>query len=76
VALRFYPGGRPGEQRYGRAASFEAARAAFEATWQEYLPKRGEADFQAWRDQQTWTAERYRRLDRCGKSLAQNMPAE
>jgi hypothetical protein len=29
-----------------------------------YLPKRGAADFQAWRDQETWTAEKYRRFDR------------
>jgi hypothetical protein len=34
----FYPGSDPGDQRYGRAASFEAARAAFEAAWREYLP--------------------------------------
>ena len=27
----FYPGSEPGERRYGTAASFEAARAAFEA---------------------------------------------
>src|SRR5262249_17464135 len=32
------------------AALFEAARAAFEAAWQDYLPKRTEADFQAWRE--------------------------
>jgi hypothetical protein len=33
----FYPGSDPGEQRYGGAASFEAARAAFEAAWREYV---------------------------------------
>jgi hypothetical protein len=60
----FYPGGRPGEQRYGRGASFEAARAAFEAAWRDYLPKRTEADFKEWRDQEAWTAEKYRRFDR------------
>jgi hypothetical protein len=60
----FYPGGRPGEQRYGRAASFEAARAAFEAAWREYLPERSESDFQEWRDQEAWTVEKYRRFDR------------
>jgi hypothetical protein len=60
----FYPGSNPGEQRYGRAASFEAARAAFEAAWREYLPKRSEADFEAWRHQEAWTAEKYRRFDR------------
>ncbi len=29
-----------------------------------FLPNRTEADFQAWRDQQAWTAEKYRRFDR------------
>ena len=41
----FYPGSNPGEQRYGHAANFEAARAAFEAAWREYLPKRTDTDF-------------------------------
>jgi len=49
-----YPGSEPGGQRFGTAASFEAARAAFEAAWREYLPRRTEADFQAWRDQEAW----------------------
>jgi hypothetical protein len=60
----FYPGSNPGEQRNGSAPSFEAARMAFEAAWRDYLPKRTEADFQAWRDQEAWTAEKYRRIDR------------
>jgi hypothetical protein len=60
----FYPGGPHGEQRYGRGAIFEAARAAFEAAWRDYLPKCSEADFQEWRDQEAWTAEKYRRFDR------------
>jgi hypothetical protein len=60
----FYPGGPHGEHRYGRAATFESARAAFEAAWREYLPKCTEADFQAWRDEEAWTAEKYRRFDR------------
>ena len=34
----FYPGGWPGDDRHGTAASFEAARAAFEAAWHDYLP--------------------------------------
>jgi hypothetical protein len=55
----FYPGSNPGEQQYGRAASFEAARAAFEAAWLEYLPNRTDADFQEWRDQEAWTARKY-----------------
>jgi hypothetical protein len=60
----FYPGSNPGKQRCGHAASFEAARAAFEAAWREYLPKRTDADFQEWRDQEAWTVEKYRRFDR------------
>jgi hypothetical protein len=35
-----------------------------EAARREYLPKRTGADFQAWRDQQAWTAEKYRRFAR------------
>jgi pullulanase/glycogen debranching enzyme len=40
------------------------ARADFEAAWKVFLPNRTEADFQAWRDQEAWTAEKYRRFDR------------
>jgi hypothetical protein len=29
-----------------------------------FLANRTEADFEEWRDQQTWTAEKYRRFDR------------
>jgi hypothetical protein len=60
----FYRGSNPGDDRHGTAASFEAARAAFEAAWRDYLPKRTEADFKEWRDQEAWTAEKYRRFDR------------
>jgi hypothetical protein len=58
----FYPG--PGDQREGTATTFEAARAEFEAAWQDYLSRCTPADFQAWRDQQAWTKEKYRRFDR------------
>jgi hypothetical protein len=67
----FYPGSEPGEQRYGRAASFEAARAAFEAAWREYLPRRTEADFQAWRDQGAWTERKYAMWERGEKLPSQ-----
>jgi hypothetical protein len=60
----FYPGSHPGEQRGGTAGTFDQARAEFETAWRVYLPKRSEADFQAWRDQRDWTAEKYRHLDR------------
>jgi hypothetical protein len=32
--------------------------------WRVFLSKRTKADFQAWRDQRDWTAEKYRRFDR------------
>jgi hypothetical protein len=55
----FYPGSRPGDCTGGTAASFDEARAAFETAWRVFLAKRTEADFQAWRDQQAWTARKY-----------------
>jgi len=60
----FYPGSHPREHRHGTAVSFEAARAAFDAAWREFLPKHTEADFQECRDHQAWTAEKNRRFDR------------
>ena len=60
----FYPGSRPGECTNGTAADFEEARADFEAAWRVFLAKRSEADLQAWRDQQAWTEEKYRRFGR------------
>ena len=67
----FYPGCRPGECTNGAATSFEEARVAFEAAWCVFLSKRNEVDFQAWRDQRDWTAEKYRRFDR-----GERMPAD
>jgi hypothetical protein len=40
------------------------ARTDFEAAWRVFLLNRTEADFQAWRRQRDWTAEKYRRFDR------------
>jgi hypothetical protein len=67
----FYLGSNPGEHQSGTAASFAEARADFESAWKIFLSKRTEADFQAWRDQRDWTAEKYRRFDR-----GERMPAE
>jgi hypothetical protein len=64
----FYPGSRPGECTGGTAADFDQARTAFEAAWRVFLPKRTEADFQAWRDQRDWTARKYAAWD-SGKRL-------
>ena len=59
----FYPGSNPGEQR-AAPPTRSIRRVAFEAAWRVYLPRRSEADFQAWRDHQAWTAEKYARFDR------------
>jgi hypothetical protein len=60
----FYPGMGPGQSRDGTAADFDQARADFEAAWRQILPTLSEANFQEWRDQRDWTAEKYRRFDR------------
>ena len=60
----FYPGSSPGECTSGTAETFDQARAEFEAAWKVFLANRTEADFRAWRDQEAWTAEKYRRFDR------------
>jgi hypothetical protein len=59
----FYPGSRPGECTSGTAASFERL--------EQRSKLRGEADFQEWPEQQTWTAEKYHRFDR-----GERMPAD
>jgi hypothetical protein len=63
----FYPGSNPGDDRRGTSATFEAARAAFEAAWRDYLPKRTEADFEEWRQDAAWHAAKYARWDRKGE---------
>jgi hypothetical protein len=65
----FYPCSRPGECTNSTAATFQAVREAFEAALRIFLARRTEADFQAWREQQVWTAEKYRRFDR-GERMA------
>jgi len=42
----------PVSDTQGTAASFNAARSAFEGAWRVFLANRTEADFQAWRDDQ------------------------
>jgi hypothetical protein len=65
----FYPGSCPGECTSGTAETFDPARADFEAAWRVFLSKRTEADFQAWRDHEASTAEKYRRFDRGERML-------
>jgi hypothetical protein len=60
----FYPGCNAGEHRAGAAPTFDQARAGFERAWLVFSARRTEADYQAWRDHQAWTAEKYRRIDR------------
>jgi hypothetical protein len=60
----FYHGSRPGECTSGTSESFDQARADFELDGRCFCLKLTEADFQAWRDQEAWTAEKYRRFDR------------
>jgi hypothetical protein len=45
----FYPGSHPRECTGGTAASFEAARSAFEAAWRVFLANRTEANFGEYR---------------------------
>jgi hypothetical protein len=59
----FYPGSHPGECTTGTAATFDKARADFGRAWEVFLSERTDADFQAWRNQRDWTAEKYRRFD-------------
>ena len=66
----FYPGSHPREHQSGTAATFDQARADFEAAWAVFVSHRTEADFQKWRDQRDWTAEKYRRVDRHGADAA------
>jgi hypothetical protein len=55
----FYPIDHRGRTRSGYAASFEQARAGFEAAWKEYLPRCTEADFTDHRRQRAFTAWKY-----------------
>jgi hypothetical protein len=59
----FYPPSHHGQHIEDTAASFNQARADFEAAWREYLPKCTEVDFEAYRRQEAWTAWKYAMLD-------------
>jgi hypothetical protein len=73
------PGAAPNGN--GATASIRAADRASAAAglprrlkgraWTVFLAKRTEADFEAWREEQAWTAENYRRFDR-----GERMPAD
>jgi hypothetical protein len=70
----FYPGSHPGEHQDGTAASLEEARAEFEAARKVFLAKRTEADIQAWRGQQDWTARKYA-MRQAGEKLPSQKPS-
>jgi hypothetical protein len=72
----FYPGSHPREHQSGTAGTFDRARADFEAAWVVFLSNRTDADFQAWRDERDWTAEKYRRFDRHERTLPDWKPPE
>ena len=63
-ACGFYADSHPRECTDATAETFDQARADFEPAWPVFLSNRTEADFQKWRDQRDWTAEKYRRFDR------------
>lgn len=65
----FYPGSGPGEIRSGTANSFEEAKAKFERAWLAFASSRTPEDFEEWRDQRDWTAQKYAARDR-GEQVA------
>jgi Ni/Co efflux regulator RcnB len=71
MAVRLLSRLTSGRASGGTAATFDEARARFEAAWVVFLSNRTEADFDAWRDQEAWTREKYRRFDR-GERMPQN----
>jgi hypothetical protein len=54
----FYPGSNPGEQAHGTAVTFDQARADFDKAWQVFSARRTEADYEEWREQRDWTAQK------------------
>jgi hypothetical protein len=59
----FCPASHDGRRFDGTSATFEIARAEFEAAWHEYLPTCNEADFAEYRQQRAWTAWKYQMRD-------------
>jgi hypothetical protein len=67
----FYPGTEPHQDSDGTAATFEQARADFEAAWRALLPTLTEADFDRWREARDWTARKYAMWERGEKFPSQ-----
>jgi hypothetical protein len=55
----FHPLSHRGRQAGGTAATFDEARACFEAAWKVYLTRCTEADFDEYRRQEAWTTWKY-----------------
>jgi hypothetical protein len=62
-SVGFYPGSHPGEHQSDTAARFDEARAELEAASAVFPSNRTEADFQQWREDDAWTAWKYRMWD-------------
>ena len=60
----------PCEQRCGQPTRSTGPAPRSRRPGSTYLPRRTEADFQAWRDHQAWTEEKYRRFDRGERDAA------
>jgi hypothetical protein len=70
----FYPGSQPGEHRHGTGATFDQARADFEAAWRTFLASRTEADFQKWRHARDWHEKKYA-MWAAGENLPSQKPS-
>jgi len=70
---RIFSGSRPREIRHGEATSFEEARAAFLPAWIAFAKSRRPEDFEEYREQARFTAEKYARFDR-GECMPLNRP--
>lgn len=66
--VAMYPGSRPGEGYGGSASTYDEAKAAFKIAWLKFAHSRTPEDFEAYRDQQQWTARKYALRD-AGKEI-------
>lgn len=64
-SVGFYPGTEPGARKHGSAPTFESARAAFDAAWQQLAPTLTEEGFESWRRNRDFHAWKSRMWD-CG----------
>jgi hypothetical protein len=53
-----YPGAHPRENKAGIARTFEAARAAWQTAWEQFLPLRRPEDFEEWRRYKRYMADK------------------